>query len=430
MRRLFNHSRPLIISLILGILPVLRTEAGEVMTWEDCVRIAAENNPALTAARAQIDAADAGTHAARSAMLPQLSAGASATRGERDNSPDTDRTAYGTSLNIEQSLYSGGRNYATVRAADATRERAGASAAAVMARTTYDLRTAFVDLLYAQTQLQLLREIEKRRQDNMELVDLRYEGGREHKGSLALSQASLFDAQVQTRQAQRLMEVNRQMLWRTIGLTTQPGTLEVAGAMEPSTSAEISDWDELARNTPDYAVGSASKAVSAAQVEVARSGHWPKLSLAGATGRQGDDETFEEDSWSAGLKLSFPFWSGGQTTHEIHKAEASLREAEATLADTLNSLVRNLADANQALANTLESIDVQRRYVAAADIRAEISRQQYGDGLLSFENWDLIENDLISKRKRLLDSQRASLLAEATWWRTTGYEAFMSSRPK
>ena len=73
---------------------------------------------------------------------------------------------------------------------------------------------------------------------------------------------------------------------------------------------------------------------------------------------------------------------------------------------------------------------MQRHYVAAADIRAEISRQQYDDGLLSFENWDLIENDLINKRKGLLDSQRAALLAETAWWRATGYEAFMSSKPK
>jgi len=429
--RPFDKTRYAAAGLIWALLAARHADAGQQLTWQDCVRLAAEHNPAMTAARAQIDAADAGAHAARSALLPQLSAGASATQGGRDSNPDNnDRTAYGTSLNVDQTVYSGGRNTANVRIADATRARANASAAAVMAKTTYDLRASFVDLLYAQTQLQLLREIEKRRQDNMELVDLRYEGGREHKGSLALSQATFFDAQVQTRQAQRLVEINRQALWRIIGITTTPDAFEVTGDMEAGAAPAIRDWDELAQNTPDYAVSIASKAVANAQVEVARSGNWPDVNLSGSAGRYGDDQTFRDDAWSAGLKLNFPFWPGGRNTHDIRKAEAGLREAEANLADTLNTLVRTLANAGQALANAIEEVEVQHRYVAAADVRAEISRQQYGDGLLTFENWDLIENDLIDKRKRLLDSRRAALLAEAAWRRATGYEAFTASAPQ
>ena len=67
---------------------------------------------------------------------------------------------------------------------------------------------------------------------------------------------------------------------------------------------------------------------------------------------------------------------------------------------------------------------VQKKYVEASDIRAEIARQQYEDGLLSFENWVLIEDDVISRRKLLLDAQKNAMAAEAAWWKAIGYNAF------
>ena len=66
----------------------------------------------------------------------------------------------------------------------------------------------------------------------------------------------------------------------------------------------------------------------------------------------------------------------------------------------------------------------------AAEIRAEISRQQYEGGLLSFENWIVIEDDLITKKEKLLDARKSALLAEAAWWQVIGQEAFSKAKPR
>ena len=54
--------------------------AEETLSWARCVNLAAQHNPTLVASRAQVEAAEAGVGVTRSALLPQLSAGASAGR--------------------------------------------------------------------------------------------------------------------------------------------------------------------------------------------------------------------------------------------------------------------------------------------------------------------------------------------------------------
>jgi len=416
--------------------------AGEPLTWQNCLDLATLHNPSLAAARAKTEAAEAGIDIARSALRPQVSAGASANQGSRasagsgglSNSSDVsgnagggDGASYSASATVEQSLYSGGKNKAEVRTAQATLALTGANTMNTKAQLTHDLRAAYINLLYAQEQVQLLQTIARRRQDNLELVDLRYEGGREHKGSRALSEASLFDAQVQLKQAERLVSVNSRLLSRTIGLTDTVSNLVVTGTLDTAEPPILTDLNRLVQNTPSYRASVATIRVAEAQVDSARGAQRPDLSLTGSAGRTGGEAANDDNEWSVGLKLTVPIWDGGKTIHTIRKAKAALTEAEANLADTLNTLTRNLAESYQALANAEESVAVQSKYVEAADLRAGIARQQYEDGLLTFENWSLIEDDLISKRKQFVDARKNAMTAEAAWWLATGRELIAST---
>jgi outer membrane protein TolC len=74
----------------------------------------------------------------------------------------------------------------------------------------------------------------------------------------------------------------------------------------------------------------------------------------------------------------------------------------------------------RAFVESLEKLKVDRDFLEAASVRAEIARSKYNNGLLSFEDWDIIENDLITKQKTYLQSERDVILAEAAWQQTRG----------
>ncbi|MBM4147732.1 MAG: TolC family protein [Lentisphaerae bacterium] len=406
---------------------VLAAAGADTLTWEECVSLAADNSPSLAAARARVDAADASVGAARSGYLPQLSVGASADHSGNSSADSETDVSYGASFDASQSLYKGGETRARVDSARSALNRAAASAAGEAATVTFNLRRSFVNLLHAQEQLNLTREIEARRRDNLELVELRHEGGREHSGSLAMSRAAHHEAEVDVVQAERQVAIARDSLSREIGSALLPATTRAEGSLDSRPVPDVADWTRLARNTPALAEATASLAAAEARLRQARAGYQPDLALSGSAGRYGSDGDFEDDRWSVRLRLSYPFWPGGSTAHEVRQARASLDESTAALDQTLRKNATDIETAHGAFADASEGAEVQRRYLEAAEARAAIARQQYEDGMLGFENWDIIENDLIGRRKRLLDSRRSLALAEAAWQRAIGISAFGGS---
>lgn len=398
--------------------------ADNAVSWRDCVGLAAAHNPSLAAVHARVEASEAGVGSARSGLFPQVAASASADRSGHDGEDtDTDTTSQ-ASLGLEQTLYDGGKTRAAVRAATSTLAQTHAAGADTAAQVTYSLRTVFIRALHLQEQLRLLQTIEQRRRDNAELVELRYEGGREHRGSLASSLASLNEAEVQSRQADRKALAERASLGRSLGVSAWNPETPVVGSLCAEASDRQLDVEALARTTPAYRVALAQLDVVREQLVGTRAGGYPTVSLSGSVGRSGSDTALEDDSWNVGVKVSIPLWTGWKTRHEVHKAQATVREAEANAAAALDKAVRTLTDAHQTCLDAEDAVAVQGRYVEAAELRAEIARQQYEDGLLGFENWVVIEDELISRKKQLLDARHNAMAAEAAWWQATGYSAF------
>lgn len=414
-------------ALVLG--AVMAATAADVppLTWDDCVRLARAHSPQRVAAEEAWLAASAGTASAASTYRPQLSGGAGAARGGsttdgRDSGADD---SYSASLDVEQSLYRGGRTRAEVAAARASESRAEAAVAVTDADLTLELRQAYVALLVAQEQVALAARIRDRRADNEALVRLRYESGREHQGSLALSEATRFAAEEDVAQAWRDTAVARERLARAIGLASlDRTTLVVTGALDGVTAPAEVDVGELARRSPDYVQAVASVRAAEADLASAQGGRLPTLAAYGAASRAGDDEAFGDDRWSVGLRLSYPFWSGGREGYNVRAAAARLRQSEAELQVLEDRLVRDLVDARSTLAGAIGSVRTQERFVAAKALRAEIARKQYQSGLLTFENWDIIENDRIQSQNSLLQAWRGAMLAAAGWERAQGASVF------
>ena len=68
-----------------------------------------------------------------------------------------------------------------------------------------------------------------------------------------------------------------------------------------------------------------------------------------------------------------------------------------------------------------EKLKVDESFLLAALTRADIARRKYNNGLITFDDWDVIENDLISRQKTALQSQKDRDLAEANWQLTKGH---------
>ncbi len=413
-------------ALVLGLLAASPdARAAEILTWEECLREASRNNPGLAAAEEAVRKARAQRQASFSDFLPQLSAEAGYTRANSATSLDSAgsgsgvREEFSAGLSARQSLFSGLKSKAGVEKSSAELERVEAELQALRASLGYDLKTAFARLLYSQEQLVLAEAIAARRQENVRLVELRYEAGREHKGSFLRSRAAHRQAVFEVSQARRGLRVAQRELGRALG-RPEFSVLQATGTLRAQAPGEPPEWTALAPRTPAFLEARAQARAAEAGVAVARSQFFPELSATGSVSRRGSDWPPDRDRWSAGLSLSFPFFPGGRNIFELRGARAESLKAQAGLRSARDESLLRLEEGFAAFQDAAERTEVQREFLEAAEVRAQIARSQYTSGLLSFEDWDLIENDLIATQKTHLSSLRDAELAQAQWEKAQG----------
>jgi outer membrane protein TolC len=72
------------------------------------------------------------------------------------------------------------------------------------------------------------------------------------------------------------------------------------------------------------------------------------------------------------------------------------------------------------LQDVIDKVEVQQKFLEAAEERARITQAQYSTGLISFDNWTIIEDDLVNAKKSFLDVQANASVTEATWIQAKG----------
>jgi outer membrane protein TolC len=120
------------------------------------------------------------------------------------------------------------------------------------------------------------------------------------------------------------------------------------------------------------------------------------------------------------LNLSVPLFSGGRDYYTTKSAAASLEAVSSNRDNVERQLLVRLKQTYASYVESEEKLKVDQAFLEAAILRAEIARSRYNNGLMSFEDWDRIENDLIQRQKTVLQSQRDRVTAEAAWEQAQG----------
>ncbi|GAB4511700.1 MAG: TolC family protein [Sulfuricaulis sp.] len=404
-------------ALLLGLMLPLWAAPPAALIWEASVEEAVAGNPELRAARANLAASRHTASAAHSGNLPQLSAGA----GYSDSSGSATSAGanYSTSLSLSQNLFSGFQDSARIEQGAANLTQAEASLVSAKAKLSQELKSAFAGLQFAQDNVTLTDKIVQRLEENLRLVELRFEGGRENKGSFLLTRATLAQARYENLQAQQALDSAQAQFARVLG-RAEPEGLQVIGSVPVTTPGMTPDFRQLVQQTPDLLQARAQEKSAVADVTLARAGFYPSVDLSGSVGREGEDWAPDRDRRTVGLNLSIPLFSGGKDYYTTKSAAATLEAVSSNKDNVERQLLVRLKQAHAGYVESAEKLKVDQAFLEAAVTRSEIARSRYNNGLMSFEDWDRIENDLIQRQKVFLQSQRDRVTAEAAWEQAQG----------
>jgi outer membrane protein len=409
----------------------------EALTWEKCIRLATLNNPDLVASHESLRSYEAKYGGSYSAYFPQITAtaGASYNHTSSNQAGGTSTStfseasntstgsfgqtsnalhSYSASVTLSQTLYDGGLTPGNVGQARANYRAQVAAFVLEKTLISYDLKSAFAQLLYAQELVTLTEQIVKRRRSNADMIRLKYDGGRENKGAYLLSESECRQATLNFHNAQRNAVVSQHQLAQIMGLKLKAPLVAVGQLVtqSPPTSPNL---EQLAVETPTHFQQVSNAEASRAGITIARAGFLPTISTSVSLNRE-DERFFPKSSgWSADLSVSLPIFDGGKTYFDVKAAEASLRQSLANIQNSDDNSVYTLAQNFSTFVTDVETVGVNQFTVAAQNVRSEIGEGQYSNGLISFTDFNLIENDLVTAENQALQSRRDAVIAEANW---------------
>ena len=400
-------------------------QTNEILTWQQCLDSSWMFNPVLAQGRSAIRELEYGVGSSTANFYPQISASAGFTkRGAEVGEDWKEFDSSSASINLSQDLFSGFGNIATRKRALAQLNIGYEEYRQFHADIEFAVRSSFISALYAQELIELTKKIEERRRNNVRLVQLRFDGGRENAGSLARSKAQLTQAEFEVRQAERLLTFFLRDLAAAIGTEEMPAG--VSGTMVAKEPGKLTNLKALVEETTDYVVAKIQVEVSEHGVSITRSGRFPQLDLNASVGLAGVRE-LDTGSWSVGLRASMQLFTGGRLQKQVAAAKENVVQSEMGLLSKANNLMASLQNQWNAYVDAVENEAVQKQLFEAEQLRAEISSAKYKQGLLSYEDWDIIESNLISQGKTHLQRRRTSEQEQARWKNALGLSVWQTT---
>ena len=377
------------------------------LNWDEARRLAIEHNPLVKAARATMEQAGYNYLAGLNSYMPQVSLSHSVSRSGGDNSSPANR--WGASISASEELLNL-KTVSSVKTSRIAREKAESDYLAASASARQTLAAAFADLLFAQKRIEVQKKILSIRQENAKLIRLKYESGMESKGNALYTEALAENSAVSVKKSERQLAVARRALLEAIGLE---GNAQVKANGDISVPAFALDEARLARALErSPRIVSARKTLESAneRTSSARYYAYPTLGASQSYGWSGDTEFPRDKSWSLGLSLNIPIFSGGPTYYfnTLSAAKKSLAAAEENFRAEKISLANSLRSGYDDYLSAAENAQASVSLLRANEERFKEAQIKYMAGKISFIDLENVEQNFVDSDLNQLDYARSA----------------------
>ncbi|MBU2537319.1 MAG: TolC family protein [Proteobacteria bacterium] len=410
----------------------------EAWTVRNAVRFAARNNPDSRMARSRIEAAQAAITMEKSSFYPRLdlnsryeqttnpmySSGNILNQGAFNNTIDFNNPGRTDTLNTGIQLgyrfFNGGRDLAGLKAAEAQAVSSQMELAAVQSQLAFEVVRSFQLIIQAEEFIKTHQSALDAISASLNVAQARYQEG-------VLLKADLLDLEVQQSKAQEALsrtshnlEISRRIFLSLLGLADGPVILNQAQGC-------VQEIPPSVEHDQRYEIKSMEALILAAKARVrqAESGYYPSLDgYAGYDVDKGYVTDGSGDSWQAGVKLQFNLSEGGRTSAEIARTSAMLAEAQERKRKTELAISLEVKQAEFALQDASQRLQVTEKSVAQAEESARINRLRFTEGTLLSSNLIEVENRLTDARMRRIVAETSQRIAIADLRRALGLAQF------
>ena len=155
-------------------------------------------------------------------------------------------------------------------------------------------------------------------------------------------------------------------------------------------------------------------------IRAAYANFFPTLTGNANADKSGEHFWPRNEEWSLGLALSLPIFEGGLRLAQVSQAQALYNQLKENERSTKDGIIVSLEQAWVSLRDAIETVDVQYKSLNATEERAKIAEAEYATGFITYDNWTIIEDNLVQAKTGYLNARTNALLAEANWIQAKG----------
>lgn len=350
----------------------------------DIYTLALENDPQLLRAAAERDAAKSGVDISRADWWPQIDFALSYNDSEADNvnwAEDGSSysivsgsgTSFGGEISLSQTLF----NMRTWKSTDIEEKIAyQAEVNYLLARQQLMLRVsqAYFTVLSAIDGLEFAQSEKRAIERQLEQTRHRFSLGLTAITDVHEAQAQFDNAAAQEIQAQNQVEIALEGLREITG--RQFTNVEVLNEESFSTSRPdpdgVENWiDTSHERNLELLIRRSGVEVADQQIELARSGHYPTVTLNASYSDETSDSRGTSisglNTQTIGIRASVPLYSGGRTLAATEQARSNYVAASQTLEESRRSVERNVRTAYFDVVAAVSSIQAFEQAVVSAE---------------------------------------------------------------
>ena len=394
------------------------------LTLGDAVKMALENNPQVAAAKHEIDAAAARHSQALAKALPSITAMGGYTHDKDDQrllpshyngEPGVyGDDIYSADIVLTQPLFAGGRLIKEISATKLLTRAATHRLSRTKKELVFNVTSTFYAILAQKKVVDSLKFSKKAIEEHLKQVNNLIAQKKAARVDRLRTEVRLADIIQELTRAQNVLSVQKRVLANLMGLADIGGKFDVKGDLvsEQRLSLDLqSSFAKAFEHRSDYLAARAALEAAANEVDVARAGHWPVVSLQGTYGmRWADDPSVyppgtdkSEDLGRIGVYVNLPIFESGRITAKVREQRAALAAAREKLRALELAIRLDVETAALNIETAQKRINTTEKAILQSKETFRIEREKYDQGKGSITD--------------VLDAQSAMLVSQTNYFK-------------
>ncbi len=333
-----NRYNFLTLLFLLTFTPVLN---GNPLTLKECIKIALKNNPSIKKEHNIINQYEYRIKKEASSFYPTINLSGGYSYNGNDYS-GRNVNNYSLSLNLNQLLFNDLNRIYKYNISKYEKLIAIQNYYTAVNDLIYNIKNNYFQIILNRKQIDVIKKIIERRKQDLVIIKLKYDAGKESLSSVMEMKAVLKESEYNLLEKEEELKTIKKTLSILMG-DEKVYEIDTGNYSDDFPKIVYNDIIKKTRkNYPDINKIKIEIQIEKERLKSIKSEYFPDISLTG--GYNFSDDTFfpKNKSWNIGLNMTLRLFSGFSTPYSVNEQKNKIKALNETLLETENSIKINL----------------------------------------------------------------------------------------